>query len=97
VKLRLPQAMRDKTTPAAPTRISPKSRIQRWKKPVADAVAECLKEAGFDRDRRDLSYEALADAIAPCMSRRLRKPYKTATDMAALKKAVSRHFSKHRK
>jgi hypothetical protein len=92
VKLRLPQAMGDKTTPAPPTR---KSRIQRT--PVAAAVAECLKEAGFDRDRGDLSYDALAQAIAPCMSRRLKKPYNTATDLAALKKAVSRHISERQK
>ena len=98
VKLRLPQAMGDRATSASPTTISPEFRKQRMnKKPVADAVVECLKEAGFDRDRGDRSYDALADAIAPCMSRRLKKPYKTATDMAALKKAVSRYFSKRGK
>jgi hypothetical protein len=98
VKLRLPKARGEKTSPAPPTRILPKSRTRRLiKKPVASAVAECLKEAGFDRDRGDLSYDALANAIAPCMSRRLKKPYNTATDLAALKKAVSRHFSKRRK
>ena len=97
VRVRLPQPLSDKTTPAPPTRVSPKSPIQRLKKPVADAVAECLKEAGFDSNRGDLSYEALAHAIAPCMSRRLKKPYTSATDLAALKKAVSRHFRERRK
>jgi hypothetical protein len=95
VKLRLPKALGDKATRAPRTRPSPKSRMPR--KPVADAVAECLKEAGRDRDRGDQSYEALAHRIAPCMSRRLNKPYKTAPDLAALKKAVTRHFSNLRK
>jgi hypothetical protein len=67
------------------------------KKPVADAVAECLKEEGLDHGRGERSYETLAHAIAPCMRRRLKKPYNTAADMDALTKAVSRHFSGHRK
>ena len=67
------------------------------RKPVADAVAECLKEEGFDHGRGELSYEAVARAIAPCMRRRLKKPYQTASEMEALTKAVLRHFSGPRK
>jgi hypothetical protein len=67
------------------------------KKPVADAVAECLKEEGLDHGRGERSYESLAHAIAPCMSRRLKKSYNTAAGMEALTKAVLRHFSGHRK
>jgi hypothetical protein len=67
------------------------------KKPVAVAVAECLKEEGLDQDRGDRSYATLAHAIASCMRRRLKKPYNTAADMDALTKAVVRHFSGHRK
>jgi hypothetical protein len=64
------------------------------KKPVAEAVAECLKEEGLDQGRGERSYEALAQAIAPCMRLRLKKPYTTAADMAALTKAVLRHFQR---
>jgi hypothetical protein len=67
------------------------------KKPVADAVAECLKEEGLDDGRGERSYESLAQAIAPCMRRRLKRPYDTAADMDALTKAVLRHFSGRRK
>jgi hypothetical protein len=95
VQLRLPDAVGGKIAPAPQIESSLPLRIHR--KPVADAVAACLKEAGLDRTPGDQSYDALANAIASCMRRRLKRPYKTALDMAALKKAVSRHFRKNRK
>jgi hypothetical protein len=97
VKLRLPQAVGDKTSPAPPVGIARTFQMRRRKTPVREAVAECLKEQELDHDRGDMSFEALAEAIAPCMRLRLNKPYKTAADLGALQKAVSRYFSKLRK
>jgi hypothetical protein len=92
VKLQSRQTVSGSVLLVSPDRLPTKSAKRRSISPVADAVAHCLKELGVDHNRGGRSHDALAQTIAPCVSGRVGKPYRSASELTALKQAIIRYY-----